>query len=202
MSSSIVKPTNRGTNVGNLPLKQQVFIQELLANDSFNGTEAAKAAGYNTPSQTAYKLLKQKKIQRAIGKALQIRMDRCQLKADDVLGLLRDILFFNPLEWFIPGPEGWTITDPKSLPAEIGRLIDGIEVRHRVFPDGTEENYFKVTLISKSTALTLAMRHCGIDGIDKQEVVHKMGWDGIFQACEEDLVEKRIREVENTNQEQ
>jgi hypothetical protein len=99
----------------------------------------------------------------ALGKAQREREERCGLTADDVLEYLRNVLFFNPLTYFYPSKDGkWCLTDLDALPDWVGRLIDGMEMSVKE-KDGATETQFKVTLVSKATALALAMKHTTVD---------------------------------------
>ncbi|MEL0117151.1 MAG: hypothetical protein VW739_05505, partial [Pelagibacteraceae bacterium] len=106
------------------------------------------------------------------------------LRADDVLSLLRDVLYFNPLHYFLPSDDGgWVIQDPRSLPDHVGRLIEELEVKVIPFPDGTEKKVFKVKMISKTAALSLALKHVGVE---KHEVHHSFDWDALYASFLED----------------
>ena len=71
--------------------KQQRFVEEYLVD--YNGTRAAKAAGYAESSAhvTASQLLSNPKISGAVAQGLAAQIDRTQLTADTVLaGLWRE----------------------------------------------------------------------------------------------------------------
>lgn len=179
MSTRMIKNRKNGSRLNKLTTQQRRFVLELLASDTFHPADAARAAGYVQPSTAAYKLLKRPDIQAALGKLQREREERCQLKADQVLDYLRRVLYLNPLEWFFPSEDGgWTVSDLSVLPPEVGELIDGMEIKTRTTDDGETHTTFKVTLVSKATALSLAMKHVSVD---KHEVKHMMNWDAMYE---------------------
>ena len=178
MASTVIQPKKRGIDPDRLSDQQLVFVNELAADGNFNATEAARKAGYKRPATHAGKLLKQPKVAAALGKVLYDRLERCRLTQDDVLNYLQAALFFNPLHYFQPTEDGqWLIADPAVLPEEVGMLIDSLEVHRQYDRDGNPtEDVFKVKLVSKATALGLAMRHVGVE---KHEVKHTLDWDSL-----------------------
>ena len=181
METTLITSGKNGYDPKKLSNQQRAFVAELLATDQFCATEAARRAGYKHPAQASQKLLKKKHIKAALGKAQREREERCELKADDVLNLLRDALFFNPLHYFEPTSDGkWLIQDLKTLPEGVGRLIDSIEVKV-LERDGETHSYFKVSLISKATALSLAMKHVSVQ---THEVKHSIDWDSLYAVAE------------------
>jgi len=196
--SPAIKPT---TTKPDKPLTaaERVFVNELIASDFFNPTQAARKAGYKRPAQAANRLLKRKRVQRALGNALKKRLERCELKADNVLQYLWDVLMLNPLKYFRPTKDGhWEITDPDVLPEEVARLIEEMQVVVHELPDGTIEHRFRVKTVSKATALSLAMKHFGVD---RYEVRHTFDWDRLFeyltkQEREVNPVEAEIKALE------
>jgi len=196
MASTGIKPRKRGIDPSRLSDQQLVFVNELAADGNFNASEAARKAGYKRPGTTAGKLLKQPKISAALGKVLYDRLERCRLTQDDVLGYLQSALFFNPLHYFKPTDDGhWLVSDLESLPEEVGMLIDTLEVQRQYDRDGNPtEDVFKVKLVSKATALGLAMRHVGVE---KHEVTHTLDWDSLVGQGNTkaiDVIETRISE--------
>lgn len=178
MGTRLIKNSVRGRNLDDLTDQMNMFVLELLATNEFNPTEAARKCKYKFPAQAANKLLKNPKIQAALGKAQRERSERVGLNADDVLEYLRNALFFNPLHYFRPSEDSgkWEITDLNALPDWVGRLIDGMEVKVTE-NKGVTTSFFKVTLVSKATALTLAMKHIGVE---KHELKHSLDWDNMY----------------------
>lgn len=184
MGTQLIESRKNGSKLDGLTDQQRAFVLELLADEEFCPTHAARKAGYANPSQAANKLLKHKKIMAALGKAQREREERCQLKADDVLHYLRTALFFNPLNYFSPaGDGGWLIDDLDSLPEEVGRLIEEIEVKAIELPDGSMSSKLKVKFISKATVLPLAMKHLGMlhDKTTVEGQIVHVDWDEMYK---------------------
>ncbi len=195
MGTKLVESTVRGTNPDRLTDQQLVFVHELAADTNFNATSAAKAAGYRHPTQAAGKLVKQPKIAAALGRVLYDRLERCRLTQDEVVQYLSNVLFFNPLHHFRPGESGtWLIDDLSTIPEEVGMLIDNLEVERSTDKHGTVTDTFKVKLVSKATALGLAMRHVGVE---RHEVKHSIDWDQLAtqEHAEFDVIEAKIEEA-------
>jgi len=197
MSTKVARNWATGKDPNKLTVMEKRFVDELLASDSFNATKAAEAAGYKAPAQSAYALLKRAKVMAALGKSQRERQERCQIKADDVLRYLQNVLYFNPLKYFYPGKNGgWFITDPDSLPEEAGRLIDKMKVEVIENEDGSTTNVFEVELVSKATALSLAMKHIGVERAEVQHTIVR--WDSLYDDQEHesvpDVIEATIAE--------
>lgn len=198
MASTLIEEKKRGINPERLSDQQLIFVNELSGDLNFNASKAARKAGAKHPGTQAGKWLKLPKIRAALGKVLHDRLERCRLTQDDVLNYLEAVLFFNPLDYFRPGEDGkWLINDLSVLPREVGILIDGFKIKQTTSKDGTVEVCFEVTLVSKATALSLAIRH--VFGIEKHEHEHKMvlDWEGMREGNGEvpDPIRKRILEV-------
>lgn len=201
MTTQIV-PRQNGADFSKLPGNQRQFVLEMIATDSFNATDAARNAGYKNPSQAANRLMKNKTVLKALGKHMRQREERTQCKADEVLQYLHTALFFNPLDYFVPGKNGWLLKDPeKELPKEIAQLIEKIDVSTTCFGDGTSETRYTIETVSKSTALGYALKHHGLltDKIESTTTV-QIDWDGLATQNEEipDPIEQAIIDVEST----
>ncbi len=73
--------------------KRAMFVLEVLADPSLNGTRAAIRAGYarSSASETAYKLLRDPDIKAAIDAAMAERAERVKITQDSVILRLVDI---------------------------------------------------------------------------------------------------------------
>ena len=209
MSTTLIKNHKNGISEDTflkLTNKQRMFVLELLASDTFSPTEAAEKVGYAQPSTAAYKLLRNPAIAKALGKAQRLREERCELKVDDVLDYLRRGLFLNPLDYFRPGKDGrWELTDPDSLPPEVGRLIEKMDVKVEQGKDGTERSSFTVTLVSKTTMLTLALKYLGLTDDRVTAVVQQavtLYWDQLASASTgiSNPVHERLRALEDASE--
>ncbi len=202
MSTKLIENRQRGASLEGLTNQQRMFVLELLASNTFSPGEAAKLAGYKHPNQSAWRLLKNPRIAAALGKAQREREERCELKGDDVLNFLREAIFFNPLHYFRPTEDGgWLITDPDALPEWVGRLIEKMRMKITEYDDGSRTSRFEVELVSKTTAIGLAMKHIFPDKL-QAEVEHKLRFalDDLYEPSngeEVDPVEQRIIDVEH-----
>lgn len=190
----MIENRKRGTRWDRLSVQQQMFVKELLADDFCNASRAAEKAGYKAPAAAANKLLKNSKIKALLGKEKRLREERCDLRAEEVLLFLKRALFFNPLRYFLPSEDGgWAIEDPRKLPDEVGQLVDELEVKAIELPDGSKKVYYKVKLISKATALTLALKHVDTTQTD---VLEKFDWDELYECARQEYntIEAKIIE--------
>ena len=174
MSSALIQPRKNGASIDRLNTSQQVFVKELLADDLWRPTEAARRAGYVDPASAACRLMKMPAIQAMLGKEQRRRLERIGLKADEVLHMLATALFFNPLTLFKPTKDGnWAVVDLDAIPDDIGRCISKIKTKTITNDDG-EVTYFEIEFLDKTRLLELALKHCGIAGGDKLDVNMKV----------------------------
>lgn len=125
-----------GSNNSALTLKQQIFVREYLVD--FNGTRAAKAAGYSESSAyvTASKMLKQPKIAAEIAKVSDAIIE----KADEKLGL--------SVEW---------VLDNLKKVAE--RCMQAVPVLEKVDGEWVPTGEFKFDSAGANRSLELIGKH-------------------------------------------
>jgi hypothetical protein len=170
MPSKTIQPRRRGANKEKLNPMQRIFVEELLADEGFNATKAARKAGYKQPQAQSAKLLAIRSIRDILGKALSERITRCQLTADAVLEHLRVALFMDPLDLFERTKGGaYLIKSLEDVPEEVRRCITKLKCRSTTIGKKTV-TYLEVELMSKDAALPLAMKHLGIAGVENIEV--------------------------------
>lgn len=196
MSTKLIKNKQRGASLDSLNSQMRMFVLELIAGVTWKPVDAARKAKYKNPSQAAYRLLNDPRIQAALGKAQREREERCELKGDDVLEFLRAGLFLNPLRYFRPTKGGkWSIINPDALPEEVGRLIESMEVRVVEHDDGSTESCFVVSLVSKAVLLGHALKHLGLTPDRVQATIEDktINWDSLVDGGEViDVVEEVI----------
>jgi phage terminase small subunit len=156
------------------------FVKALIADDLWRPVQAARTVGYKSPSLAATRLMKKPVVAAALGREQRRRLERLQLKADEVLHMLATGLFFNPLSLFKPSADGkWVVEDLDKVPAEIGRCVEEVKCRtvDSMDDDGnvTSTTYFELKMMSKTKLLELAMKHCGVDGTQKIEHTGNLG---------------------------
>lgn len=147
--------------------KQLLFVNALLASESFNATEAARIAGYGAPQVAASKLMKNEIIARIIGKRLHDRLERLELTADEVISQLTQVLRFDPLELFNIREGGvLTVKRLSDVPVSMRRCITRLKPKTKEHRDRegnvTIEHSIDIEFMDKNAALALAMRHFGL----------------------------------------
>ena len=204
--------SDRGTDLDKLPSdKMRMFVPEYLVD--FNQTRAAIAAGYSkkTASVKGSQLLKDKRIQRALGKAQKRRIERLELDGDELLRQVamlgtrdgrqlfdaKGVLVLN--HQVVNGEvQGTTIHD---LPEQITAAIDGVKqkVKRYTLESGTmvEEVETELKLVGKAAILDMAAK---IQGAYAPEQ-HKIGpigpdWNKLIGSEEPpDEIETKILDV-------
>jgi len=136
--------------------KRRVFVEEYLR--CWNGTEAARRAGYAYPEQEAYRLLRNAEVVEAVADRIREKA----MSADEVLAHLADIARFDAgllmgkagvLDWDTAKERGYTTFvkkidwTPASLKVEMYDKLEALELlgkhqamwieRHRHEGDGT-----------------------------------------------------------------
>ncbi len=167
-------------SVEDLNHTELMFVKHLLADDLWRPAEAAKKAGLKNPYAAASNLMKKPAVLAVLGREQRRRLEKLELKADEVLHFLATGLFFNPLSLFKPTKNGsWAVIDLESIPDDIGRLIEEVKTRtvEEIDDSGNTRvtTYFEIRVISKTRLLELAMKHCGISGTEKVEYSGKIG---------------------------
>lgn len=162
MRTKTIQPKKRGANIQLLNPQQRLFVEHLLADKSFNPTAAAKAAGYKNPSGSVQKLLSNKIVNAAIGKALHDRIEKTKVTAEMVIHELAAVAFSNIQE--VMGDND-SIKKLSDLPENVARSISSIKVQHKTEFDHGEPVTVVVKEIKfwdKLNALTLLAKHLGM----------------------------------------
>lgn len=172
MPSTLIQPSNskRG-NVDKLNPQQRTFVDCLLADKSFNPTEAAKAAGYKTPPQAANKLLKNVNVKKAIGQAIQERMDKFAITKERVLYELICIGLVNIQDLF---DSNGSLIPVHKLPDRAARSISSVKLTYSTRRDEgvvEELKHVEIKFWDKVAALQLLGKHLGMFN-DKLKVEH------------------------------
>ena len=148
-----------------IPPKRRRFVAEYLKD--FNGTEAAKRAGYSPNSayaQSSY-ILKRVEIQQEIETALQKRMEVKGITRDRVLTEIARLAFGDTRKLF--NDEG-TLKMPSEWDDETAAAVAGIEVTEEYGGRGEDRALTgytkKVKQWEKTRALELLGRHLKLFG--------------------------------------
>lgn len=140
--------------------KQEAFVREYLKD--LNATQAAIRAGYSEDSAgtEGHRLLKNAEILEAIDAAKAKRAKRVELKADDVLRVLKQQLFVDIAQAY--DADG-NLLPVHKMPKALRKNIQSIE-SEEIYDDdgGSTGRTKKVKFWSKDKALELAMRHLSL----------------------------------------
>jgi len=118
-------PAKKTGESSELTPQQELFIKEYLVD--FNGTRAAKAAGYSV--KTAYSIasenLRKPEIATKIRAVLEGRFKKLDIKAEEILQVAAEIAYFDPGELF---DEAGRLRPLHLLPREVRRVISSIDI--------------------------------------------------------------------------
>lgn len=159
--------------------------------ECFNRKTAAKTA--QTP--VGNRVLASADVTAAIHQRLQKQEAKSILKAEYVREYIMSVLELCPTDYFRPAPEGgWLIgeDDYYSLPSEVKRLIEDVELR--IIRGNT---YLAVRFVSKSAALAMAARFTLTQKVEA--TVTAVPWDAIAKQADKELqspIELRLAEYE------
>lgn len=172
MSSKRLQPRKRTVSDRRLTPNQRTFVAELLADENFNATAAAKRAGYKQPGNAASKLLAKRDIQIIVGRELKKRLDRIELRQEDVLEHLRTALFLDPLDLFEVGEDGsLAVQSLEDMPEKVRRCVTKLKVKVRRSRQQTSTT-IELELMSKDAAMTNALKHLGLINPDNLNIVN------------------------------
>jgi phage terminase small subunit len=117
-----------------LPAKQEAFCQQYII-CKFNGTQAAKEAGYSpkTANEKAAQLLAMPAVKARIAELQSEIAERNKLKEDDVIQELRALGFYS-IKDFIE--EGNVIKDLTKLDREMLKPVVGIKITEKMDSEG------------------------------------------------------------------
>lgn len=128
-----------------LPLKQAIFVEEYVAD--FNGTQAAKRAGYEEKNAgyTARDILKKPQVKKVIEERAIELLNGMRITTDDITALHRNIAFANMKNLADWNGGSVTLKDSSTLPddvsisvAEVSQTKDGVKVKTKDFKPSLE----------------------------------------------------------------
>ena len=198
MGTSLITPKKRRTGTSKLTVQQRMFCEHLVADPQFRPGEAAKQAGYGSPSQTATKLMRNPRVMAHLGSVLQQRIERCQLTADEVLEHMRNALFLDPKDLFDQSDDGvLSLRRLEDIPLSTRRCISKLKCKSTVDAEGKVEATLEVELMSKDAALTNALKHLGLMSPDNLIInansENRINWDELCSPPEEnDVIDGKV----------
>jgi len=161
----LIQNTHKKYKRSIIPPKRRLFVAEYMKD--FNGTEAAKRAGFSPKSayQLAFRMLKRVEIQQEIETALQKRMEVKGITKDRVLTEIARLAFGDTRRLFTP--EG-SLKMPSEWDDETAAAVAGIEVTEEYGGRGEDRTLTgytkKVKQWEKTRALELLGRHLKLFG--------------------------------------
>lgn len=153
--------------------KQELFCQEYIVD--LNATQAAIRAGYseNTAQEIGSENLSKPIISDRIAELQQERIERTQVKADDVVKELARLGFMRPERYFKLNADGEPFIACDELDEDSWAAIKGVTNKTKYFTDKdgqtTETKEVKLDLADKKSALDSLGRHLGMY-VDRSEV--------------------------------
>lgn len=190
MRTSKIKRRKRTTKIkGQDPIdtlnpQMMIFVKAMQSSRNFNSVEAAREAGYKDPSSAALRLMNNKKIQLILGRDLDERAKKHEVKAERLIEELKHIAFANP--------QGMLDKDGNMLPLhkwpeDLARALSGCDVETRTFRNGDEietVTEIKPRFWNKLSAIELLGKHIGAF-LDKLKHEHEL--DPVSKTLLEDL---------------
>lgn len=145
--------------------KQQIFCVEYLVD--LNAKQAAIRAGYKPKNAeiVANQLLKKTLVRAEIDRAMAVRMQRVEVKAEQVVRELARIGFANIRDAVSWGPDGIEIRDSEAIDDEVSAAIAEVsQTQHGI----------RIKMHSKTDALGKLASHLGLL-VDRKEITGKDG---------------------------
>lgn len=176
--------------------RQRMFVSEYMVD--FDAVKAARMVGYKTPSKAAERLLKNRKIIRAIGNQQRKNIEKHMITRDEIVAELSSIALKDLIQ--LCDKEGNIQCDLRKIPASARRWIDGIEVDQTLSKSGKIIGQkIKLKLVPKMQAIEYLMKHFGMFAPDKTEMKHSIDWDSMYDQSKPDgldMIEGEISKIE------
>lgn len=161
----------------NLPPRHVRFVYEYVA--TLDHHEAARRCGYPFPTQTGCDLLRKPIIAKIVDLERQKIYDRMSLTSEEVI---RQLFYCATREATdFADEKGNLIENMTMLSRRANCSVEGIE--QEVFTDvnGNVTRKTKLKLVSKASALNLAMRHLNLFAARKVDVKLSIDWDSLYE---------------------
>jgi phage terminase small subunit len=175
--------------------RQRMFVSEYLVH--FDAVKASLTVGYKNPNKTAERLLKNRKIIRAIGNQQRKTIEKHMITRDEIVSELSNIALRDLIE--LCDKDGNIQCDLREIPARARRWIDSIDVDQTLSKSGKIIGQkIKLKLVPKMQAIEYLMKHFSMFAPDKAEVKHSIDWDGMYEQKPDglDAIEGEISKIE------
>lgn len=180
MSTTLIKNRKNGVDIERCTNMERMFVLQMLASESCNSTEAARAAKYKHPTQAAHQLLKRPHIRALLGKYQRQREERTQLTSDKIWEYIHRVIFFDPAECYpSAGPGWWIVKSIHEMPLGHRQMIEGIDVK-TIKIKGEDVPIVTVKFVSKGRALETAARHALPQEVNMKAAVATVSWDELL----------------------
>lgn len=184
------KGKGKGANVP-LSSRERDFISHYLRTN--NIVESARLSGYKCPETSGYRLMKKGSIVAELNRTLVRLEKKMELTIDDINRELHAAVTRTVDDML--DERGRVPTDLRTLSDKGKRVVDGIEQTVFTDSEGNEVVKTKLKLMSKSTALELAMKAKGMFAPKRLEgeIIHTLNWDNLKSPPVKDSAD----EIEN-----
>ena len=159
------KLKKNGVNLSRVTDKMCKFVLAYLVHG--NAAKAAREAGYSiqTSAVQGAKLMKNDRVLALIGKLRREQGERFVIEADEVLEHLVACVIRDGKDFV--DDDGIIVSNLNLLPETVTRAIDGIKQTTKQYRDNVtgqivEETTTEIKLVSKASALRMAMEHKGL----------------------------------------
>lgn len=180
--SRLIEETKRGANQDQLTSQQRLFVETLIQDPGFSPENAARIAGYKSPSVKGSQLLRKPHIRAHLGKFLYERRKAAQANANRILEELTYCALRDPIG--LVDEDGNFHTNLHDIPEELRRAIDGLDVEQQLDEEGNvTSTRLKIKFVSKVATLDLVMRHLGMldDRGNSTGNEDRLNWDHLLE---------------------
>lgn len=152
--------------------QHKIFVDEYMID--FNGSRAARAAGYSS-SATAHELLRRNDIRDEVDRRVAERRSKDKLTVERIEGMLRDMAEVEPLDIWA---EDGSVRPLRDIPPHARRAIKSIKRKEREhYITGEGEVEIEIVLWDKKGAVELLGKYkkmftdrVEVEGTIKQKV--------------------------------
>lgn len=193
MASRKIRPKKkRSPNLAPLTDKQNIFVEEYLADNEMNAARAAKRAGY--ADNGAGKLIKKPQVQQAIARRVHERLEDKKIEGGKLIEHMLTACYLDPALLFTrdPATQLYNIRDLDEVPVEIRQCITKLKCKRKHIPrkqgEPIIEDYFEVEFMSKDVMCGLLMRHFGLAEADNKGTAlinQTVNFNMVLQAARE-----------------
>jgi len=186
--------------------KQEKFIDEYLTH--FNGTKAARVAGYKAPASAAYRLLdgrEHPQVAKEIGRRRQELAEKTEADRAMLLQYVGILAMANPAD--LVDENGVLIDNLHHLPLGLQHMIAGLKVKQQYNRSGEVIGQdIEIKLASKTAVLEMFAKLIGAfmgnEEGDERTNQETLDWTKLHEEAkkqvEEDEVEQLILDVKPT----